>query len=354
MASKVDITAQHWNEHGARFGARKTGLFWWEAGPELRRYINTRISGNPNIGWIEHTLDEYFNGKLPLDTCLSLGCGTGHLERALAKLGAFQHCDAFDVAEHSIQEAQRLATEEGIASISYRVTDVNKIVLPANSYDAVWIHSAMHHCEALEHICRQIKQALKPGGLLILNEYVGPNRFQFSARQKEIANLCFHLLPARYRVPLEEAVALELERNPFKKGARWFVSRLIEKIREGDVINVIKRRFRVYRAKLSGRNLERTAVSFPSAPGVIAVDPSEAIRSEEILRVLQEDFQIVEERGWGGNVLQFLLADITGNFSEDAQSQALLRMLINIEDTMLQCGEFESDFAYIVARPNKA
>jgi len=68
--------------------------------------------------------------------------------------------------------------------------------------------------------------------------------------------------------------------------------------------------------------------------------------------VLQRDFEIVEEKEWGGNVLQFLLAGIAGNFSnEDPCSQALLRMLISIEETLLQCGEFESDFAYIVARP---
>jgi len=28
-------------------------------------------------------------------------------------------------------------------------------------------------------------------------------------------------------------------------------------------------------------------------------------------------------------------------------------MLINIEETLLLCGEFNSDFAYIVARPSR-
>jgi hypothetical protein len=48
------------------------------------------------------------------------------------------------------------------------------------------------------------------------------------------------------------------------------------------------------------------------------------------------------------------LAGIAGRFStEDQLSQALLKMLINVEDTLLQAGEFKSDFAYIVARPKQ-
>jgi hypothetical protein len=86
---------------------------------------------------------------------------------------------------------------------------------------------------------------------------------------------------------------------------------------------------------------------------VIAGDPSEAVRSDEIVEVLKQDFEIIEKKDWGGNILQFLLADIAGNFVDEKNEHAksYLRMLINIEETLLQSGEFESDFAYIVARP---
>jgi len=268
------------------------------------------------------------------------------------QLHPFQHCDAYDIAEGSIRAATKLAEAEGFDNIIYHVADVNKVTLPSESYDAVWIASAMHHFEALEHICQQIRKALKSKGLLVLNEYVGPNRFQFPSRQKEVANLCLHLLPARYRVTVQEAVSLELERTPFKKGARWFISRLIDKAKDGDLAGAIQRRLLAYKAKLSGQSPEKKFVTFPSPRDVIAADPSEAVRSDEIVEVLQRDFEIVEEKEWGGNVLQFLLAGIAGNFSnEDPCSQALLRMLISIEETLLQCGEFESDLAYIVARP---
>ncbi len=85
---------------------------------------------------------------------------------------------------------------------------------------------------------------------------------------------------------------------------------------------------------------------------VIAADPSEAIRSEDIVHVVQEYFKIVQKRDWGGNLLQFLLKDIAGNFrAEDPHASEYLKMLTNIEDTFVKCGEFASDFTYLVATP---
>jgi hypothetical protein len=197
-----------------------------------------------------------------------------------------------------------------------------------------------------------MRQGLEPSGLAILNEYIGPNRFQFSPRQKELINSALLLLPARYRTLVREQVELELERTPSKVGVRWLASRFVSKVREGDLLGVIKRRFIAYRARRSGEMPVKEFVDFPSVSSVISADPSEAVRSAEIVEVLQQEFEIVERKDWGGNILQFLLSGIAGNFAEvDPCSQQLLDMLIKIEDTLLECGELESDFAFIVARP---
>lgn len=351
MSFDANTTAQHWSESAARFSGRETGLFWLEK-TEIYKSINNKVSGDPDINWVQYTLRKYFDGQLPLARCLSLGCGEGRLERDLARQGTFKSCDAYDLAEGSIQLAKERAKANDFNNISYYAADINKISLPARAYDAIWIDSAMHHFEALEHICQQIKQALKPESLFILNEYIGPNRFQFPARQKEVANLCFQLLPSKYHLKVQELIALEVKRTSLHKGTRWFITRLIDKIRDGDLIDVINRRFRAYRSKVTGKDIEKIRVMFPSIRDVIAEDPSEAIRSEEIVKVLKQNFEIIEKKDWGGNVLQFLLAGIAGNFSEkDPSSQLLLKMLINIEDTLLLCGEFQSDFTFIVARP---
>jgi hypothetical protein len=80
------------------------------------------------------------------------------------------------------------------------------------------------------------------------------------------------------------------------------------------------------------------------------LDPSEAVRSVEILPLLQRYFELVEFKPLGGSILQFLLADIAGNF-QDETGQRLLKMLFVIEDALLASGDLQSDFAYVVARP---
>jgi SAM-dependent methyltransferase len=353
MTPDMATTGQKWSEHTAKLCGRNSGLSWWEAGPQINQHINYCISGNPDVEWTNYSVGR-FAGKLPLERCLSLGCGSGALERDLARLEVFQQCDAYDLAEGSIQTAKTLAEVAGIYSVSYYAADINKLELPANTYDSVWIHSAMHHFSALEHVCQQISKSLKPDGLLILNEYIGPSRFQFSSRQKEIANLCLELLPVRYRSVMPEQSTVDFENTSLRKGARWFSARLIDKVRDGDLLGVVRRRMQDYKKRHSGELAEKTSVVFPSPRDVIAADPSEAIRSDEIVGVIQQYFEIVEKKDWGGNVLQFVLAGIAGNFTEESQeSQALLKMLITIEDALLQCGQFSSDFAYIVARPKQ-
>src|SRR5439155_12454581 len=111
-------------------------------------------------------------------------------------------------------------------------------------------------------------------------EYIGPNRFQFPFRQKEIANACLMLLPAHYRMPVAEQTDQEIHRTPFKKGLRWFVSRLVDKLRDGELIGVLKRRALAYRAKWSRTAEAKTRITFPTAGVVTATYSSDSLRIE--------------------------------------------------------------------------
>lgn len=125
----VNAAAQHWTEYSARFTGRETGLFWLE-NPEIHKHINRRVSGDPNIDWVRYTLQKYFDGRLPLTRCLSLGCGEGRLERTLGTLGTFRQCDAYDMSGGSIDLAKRRAEAAGFKNISYSVADVNQLEAP--------------------------------------------------------------------------------------------------------------------------------------------------------------------------------------------------------------------------------
>ena len=49
-------------------------------------------------------------------------------------------------------------------------------------------------------------------------------------------------------------------------------------------------------------------------------DPSEAIRSEEIVPTLLRYFDILEFRPYGGAIQHMLLSGITGNFDENNEA----------------------------------
>jgi SAM-dependent methyltransferase len=343
-----DRAASHWKGEGSWKVGR--GLFWLEL-PVVQRRLNTLVSGQAETDFVQYTLERFFPGQLPLGRCLSLACGEGGLERQLARLGVFEACDACDIAQGSIDRARELAEAAGYSHINYHVQDANKIELAPDRYDAVWAAGAVHHFERLEHVFAAVANALKPGGLFILHEYVGPTRFQFPPAQREAIQVCLDLLPPAYRRISSRVVQAKLSGGGQHVLPPNLAQRLLDKWRDGDLLASISRRLRLLRAARTGTTLEKTTANLPTARSVIAVDPSEAVRSADIVPILQQYFDIVEYKPLGGTILQFLLADIAANFEGDETGARLLEMLFVIEDALMEAGHLDSDFAYIVAAP---
>ncbi len=343
--SDLNRTAKHWGGQGPWQVGR--GLFWLEL-PAVQRRLNYKVSGQDDVSWIDYTLKRYSAGQLPLSCCLSIGCGEGSLERQLAKRGTFVSCDAFDIATDSITRARATAQSEGHLHINYTVQDGNRAKLEPGRYDAIWGNGSFHHIANLEHLLGQVSQALKPTGYLVLNEYVGPNRFQFPARQRQIIEACFDLLPPEYRRLVRDGPGHNPEQQSRRK-VTWFLRRLVEKAIDGTLWNAIWQRLKGHQ---QGPRLVKMAPNLPTSRAVQSIDPSEAVRSADILPLVHQYLQVVEVRPLGGSILQFLLADIAGNFQDEAGEQ-LLQMLFSIEDALVVNGYLASDFIYLVATPRK-
>jgi len=81
-------------------------------------------------------------------------------------------------------------------------------------------------------------------------------------------------------------------------------------------------------------------------------DPSECVRSADILSVLPREFEILERRDLGGTILQKLLENVVGNFSDQNDDhRTIIRLLIALESILLEEKVLPSDFTFIVARP---
>lgn len=342
LESNVKRTADYWSAQNT--WDDMPGIYWWQL-PLVKQRLHAKVSGNLQTDWIAYTLQHHLAGRLPLSRCLSLGCGRGGLERRLADLGAFAALDAFDIAGGSIAQARDCVKRSGYKNIHYSVQDANRVKLPPRHYDVVWSSGSVHHFERLEHVFMQVARALKPGGLFVLNEYVGPNRFQFPALQRHIIQTCWDLLPPRYRKPVPAAATRQVQVASRRQGLVWAIGRAWDKLRDGDLLGVIWRRLMLRQGKV------KAGVRFPSARDVAATDPSEAVRSREIIPLLRRHFQVIEFKPLGGSILQFLLQDIAGNF-QDEVGERLLGMLFAIEDALMASGDLASDFAYVVAVPS--
>jgi len=286
-----------------------SGEVYWLAVPEVQqRFMAKATSGHANH-WATYCVTEFLGDRVPVDRMLSIGCGTGALERHLASLGAFRACDAFDIAPTAVALAREAAEGAGLTGIRYEVGDVQGASLPGRAYDAVWFNDSLHHVRDLEGVCEAVARSLRPSGFLFFCEYVGPSRFAFTPRQKELLDAAFRLIPHRYRRSLAAG----------------------------------------------GAGRIKPSVTIPRPTLVALADPSEAVRSAEILPVVSRYFEIVRRNDAGGSLLQYLLHEIAGHFRpEDPKALAVLRLLFAVEDTLLEVGDLQSDFALVVARPRPA
>jgi SAM-dependent methyltransferase len=345
-SSDLQRTSDHWNTEGAWQMGR--GIHWLEL-PAVPRRLNEKVSGHPDVDWIAHSIIQYLSGRLPLERCLSQGCGEGALERRLASEGAFLACDAVDIAPGSISKARAKAKEAGLDQISYEVAYANYLSLPVKHYDAVWCHGAVHHFERLEHVFEQVAAAVRPDGVSFLDEYAGPGRFQFPQRQCEVIQACHDLLPTRCR-DLTRSALDRPQAEAARGGWCWLARRLVDTARDGDLLNAIGRHLRRMSAVRGTSQLIKKGPDLPTERSVRAVDPSEAGLPAEIVPVLRRTFRIIEGKELGGNILRFLLADIAGNF-QDSEGEQLLQLLFDIEDELMHNGDLASDFVYIVSAP---
>ena len=241
----------------------------------------------------------------PLNLCLSLGCGHGALERVGIALGLAKRFRQRYLKER-LKRRKRPRLPLVGDKIEYRVADLNDCALPAATYDAIFASSSVHHVFQLEHVFRECRGALKPGGLFFLDEYIGPSRFQSAPIVVDIINRLRALLPEKYRKSLSS-------RRPI----RPYTPTPIEHFEKHD--------------------------------------PSEAVRSAEIVATLKMYFDLVEVRPYGGAIQHMMFSDIIENFDEHNENDvALLKLIATFEEILEEADIIQSDFAAIVATPRLA
>jgi 2-polyprenyl-3-methyl-5-hydroxy-6-metoxy-1,4-benzoquinol methylase len=296
MSQATKKTAEWWSDPQSE--APETQ---WVRVPGVVENMNRRATGDPAIDWINHSASLLTGFARPIKA-LSVGCGFGAIERTLRRHDFCQLIHGVDVAEDAVESARKTAQAEALNGITYEVVDLNEAKFPAEEYDVVYGHASLHHIFHLEHILDQIKQTLKPGGLFVVYEYIGPAQMQFPRRDLELADIFLKLMP-----------------EPYRKFQR----------REG-----IKKQ--AFRASLDAMNNS---------------DPSEGIRATEIVPLIASRFEISHFRYVGGTLLLLVFNEIAGNFVEnDPEIMPLVDALITLDNFLIDNAVLPSYHVYMVCQ----
>ena len=304
-------------------------------------------------------VDKYCPGRR-IETVLSLCCGLGHVERQIVRrLGTVRHCLALDVAPGAVAEATRRAEQSGLGGvITYRVEDINHWTWPVNAFDLVIANGALHHLSALERVLDGVRHALRRGGILYANEHVGASLQDYPPRQVELINAAIYLLPPELR-PRRPAPAGLLARAlppSVRKAAgllcgdahvpdprdrpHWPAAKKALAAAVRAAVPACRRRRPDFRLLHGSRKQY-----------LLRTDPSEGVRSAEIIPLMQKHFPHVEVRPYGGALLAYAL-DTTFYRAfkrHDPRHTELLRLLCELEEHFTHTGELGPEYAFLIA-----
>ncbi len=156
--------------------------------------MTARRGAATSAAWLERRLP-----RAPL-RALSLGAGAGLFELDLISRGAVASYDLVDITPQLMERAAARAAELGFAGrIRCSTADINRIEIEPGAYDLITFVSALHHVERLEHVLDTCRKGLRPGGLFFISEYVGPNRFAFPPAHADLANEIYCSIDPRLR-----------------------------------------------------------------------------------------------------------------------------------------------------------
>jgi len=271
----------------------------WVQVPGVVENMNRRATGDPEVDWITHSAGLLGHFPKPVKA-LSLGCGFGVIERVLRRHNYCQFVHGVDVAQGAVEGARKAAQDEGLDGLTYEVADLNAATFPNKTYDVVYAHAALHHVFHLEHLLDQTRQTLKPGGLFVVYEYIGPSQMQFPRRDLELADVFLNAIPEHYR-------------------------------------------------RMRGLKCLKKEALRLSLDQMKSSDPSESIRASEIVPLVASRFEVRHFRYVGGTLLLLIFNEIAGNFKEeDAEIMPLIKALIALDNFLIDTKVLPSYHVYMV------
>jgi len=272
-------------------------LAFWQ-NPVARAAINRRVTGDPALS-PEAYLAVRHGQTVPAPHAVSLRASDARLEVALVEAGPCQRVIGLDFDERRVESANGKVPEGFRERISFQLGDLAEWK-PPEPVGAVLARNVLHRQKDLEGILDRVQAILAPGGLVFVDEFVGPSRFQWTDAQLEAINRLLGCLP--------DELLLDLSAD-------------------------------------DGRR--KRSVGRPHPEGYAKANPHDAVRSDEVLACLDERFERVEVHLYGGAVYHQFFTRIVGNFADRPE---LVSLVMEVDAMMTDAGALSSDYVWGVWR----
>jgi SAM-dependent methyltransferase len=281
---------------------RPVRIDWWQS-PRVRQHVSRIISGREGEALID--LAKRRSGRV-LETGVSVGCGTGTKEMALIEGGLVKSFILFELSQERIKKGIALAERRGLGDCVRFRSDGAFEVIPDRSVDIVYWSGALHHMLDVEAAVSWSRRILMPGGMFLVDDFVGPTRFRWGKEEMDLATRVRRLLPDRY---------LKSPYHPQDSGV------------------------------LLPRRIRR-----PNLLAMRLTDPSEAAQSGQILESILRHFPNAEIIPTGGAVYHLALSEVIHNFDEnDEYDLAILDLMLLVDELSLHHPGIQSYFAAAIA-----
>ena len=297
---KQAAVSSYWSNWQQNRDTSKRKWVDWSGHPKLLELIYRDLFGSSNTTLFDFLKVEYPNFRN--SSVLSLCSGDGGFEKNLISSNVFGSITGIDIAEKRVINANN--NRGGYKDrLQFIIGDVNDGKFGHNLYDVVFAKAALHHVEKLDSLIKGIKSCLKSNGYLITIDFFGPKRFQWSDYQIEAAN--------RF---LSKEIPTELLTRP-----------------DGSIHQHISR---------------------PTIAQMIKMDPSEAVRPNELFGLISGNFRELRVFDIGGTLLNLILNEsIINNFDEDSEEHnEILRKAFCFEKKLIEEGRIGNDFKFIIAK----
>ena len=287
--------SDYWSK---QFEAMRTDNSYW-LNNKLVEESTYRLMTDTTKHWLEWLLDDYFSRRT-FDRSLSVCCGDGAHEIQLYQSGKVRFVSGVDISAGAIKRAVARFEAVAVPKDRYRfdVRDVNALELDG-MFDLILSTGALHHTTNLEDLLPKLERILAPNGYFVVVEFIGPNRFQWTDRQIEIANNVLSALDPYY-------------------------------LKDGN----------------------RTRFERPSIESMLKTDPSEAVRSADVYPLVRKHFEVLYERFYNGTLLHQLHPLLRSELANQQQRDfdSIVKLISLMEDLLIKNNVLPSDFVFLICQ----